>query len=524
MAEPSGQSLVKAHGIVKRFGGEVALAAVDFTLEAGEIHALLGENGAGKSTLIKVLAGVVQRDDGSLRVRGSELPRHFAPADVASAGLAFVHQDLGVADDLSVAENIALAVGYSRRAGLIRFRATERRVAGLLAELGLSVSPRTLVGRLAQDEKVMVAVARAFSLDANAIVLDEVSSSLPAPAVERLQSALRAASRSGVGFVYVTHRLDEIYSFADRATILRDGRRVAILAADAFDHDTLVGHIVGKRGTEQAVTVAARTAPPASGDSATARLRVTDLHSPGLDQPVSFEAAPGETIAFSGLVGCGAREIASLLGGASRPDGGRAELDGDELPLGDPNALRRAGCTYVPGDRQSAGGVFSLSVRENLFLRRSSRRTPRWMPVQRSGPERRAARELVDRFEVRPRASSERPLWTLSGGNQQKVIAGRALSTRPRMIVVDDPTAGVDIGSRAQLHRILRDAAAEGTVVVLASTDYDEVASQADRAFVLRNGRIETELSGSGLSAERLAEASYGSRKGTSNDETVGRT
>ena len=511
MAAAAQPALVDARGIVKRFGGETALAGVDFALQTGEIHALLGENGAGKSTLIKVLAGVVQRDAGDLLVAGNELPRHFAAPEIARAGLAFVHQDLGLADDLSVAENVALAVGYTRRGGLIRFRATERRVADLLGQLGLAVSPRTLVGRLSQDQKVMVAVARAFSLKARAIVLDEVSSSLPAPVVERLATALRAAARTGVGFVYVTHRLDELYGFADRATILRDGRRVATVAAADFDHDGLVRHIVGERGLEDATAVVARAAPAArDGD---VRLRVTDLEGPELAEPVSFDAAPGETIAFCGLVGCGARAIASLLGGAGAPSGGNARLDGEELPLGKPNALRKVGCTYVPGDRQAAGGVFTLSVRENLFLQQRRGGAPRWMPVRRAGPERREARVLAERFEIRPRNSSERPLWTLSGGNQQKVIAGRALGPGPRMIVVDDPTAGVDVGSRAQLHRILRDAAAAGTVVVLASTDYDEVASQADRAFVLHNGRIAAELSGGELSAERLAQASYGTRK-----------
>jgi ribose transport system ATP-binding protein len=246
------------------------------------------------------------------------------------------------------------------------------------------------------------------------------------------------------------------------------------------------------------------------------------LHSRDLPEPLSFDAAAGETVAFCGLVGCGAREIGSLLGGASAPNGGYAELDGERLPLGKPNALRRSGCTYVPGDRQAAGAVFPLSVRENLFLRQTSQGPSRWLPIRMPGPERHAARDLVERFEVRPRSSVERPLWTLSGGNQQKVIAGRALTPRPRMIVVDDPTAGVDIGSRAQLHQILRDAAAEGSVVVLISTDYEEVASQANRAFVLHNGRIETELSGSSLSAERLAQASYGRR--TTSSATTGGT
>jgi len=501
-------SLIEARGVGKRFGGAVALDGVDFELLPGEIHALLGENGAGKSTLIKILAGVVTRDTGEIRVAGEELPAAHSPAECAAAGLAFVHQDLGLAEHLSVAENLALATGYERRRGLIAYRATERRAGEILAELAIEVPPRTLVGDLEQDQKVMVAVARAFSLRARAIVLDEVSSSLPAPAVARLSEALTAARRSGVGFVYVTHRLEELYGLADRATILRDGRRVATIAAAEFDHDRIVEAIVGKQGLEE-LSSASQAPASTRGD---VRLRIRGLEGPGLHQPIDLDVAAGETVAFCGLVGCGNRALAGMLGGAVRPWRGTAELDGRPLALGSPDALRRAGCTYVPGDRQAQGGVFTLNVRENLFLRRAGEPGAR-LRMRFPGRERRAAHELIERFHVRPAASAEAPLWTLSGGNQQKVITGRALRAGPRMIVVDDPTAGVDVGSRAQIHRTLREAAAAGSVVILCSTDYEEVVSQADRVFVMNHGRIEAELEQEGLTPERLAQVSYGSVK-----------
>jgi ribose transport system ATP-binding protein len=501
-------ALIEARGVVKRFGGEVALAGVDFELLPGEIHALLGENGAGKSTLIKILAGVVPRDAGEIAVAGVPLSAAHGPAECAAAGLAFVHQDLGLADHLDVAENIALVTGYERRRGLISYRATERKAAATLAELAIEVSPRTMVGDLEQDQKVMVAVARAFALNARAIVLDEVSSSLPAPAVARLSQALRAARGSGVGFVYVTHRLEELHGLADRATILRDGRRVATFTAGEFDHDRMVEAIVGREGLEE-LKDASRA--PAT-DTGEVRLRVRGLEGPGLQQPVDFDVAAGETVAFCGLVGCGNRALAGLLGGAVRPVAGSARLDGAPLALGDPDRLRRAGCTYVPGDRQGQGAVFTLSVRENLFLRRSGEPGAR-MRLRAPGRERRSAAELIERFRIRPSGSAEAPLWTLSGGNQQKVITGRALRARPRMIVVDDPTAGVDVGSRAQIHRTLREAAAAGSVVIFSSTDYEEVVSQADRIFVMNHGRIDAELAREGLTPESLAQASYGSSK-----------
>ncbi|HEY6888183.1 MAG TPA: sugar ABC transporter ATP-binding protein [Solirubrobacter sp.] len=481
---------LEIRGLSKAFGGAQALEGVDLTLRRGEIHALLGENGAGKSTLIKILAGVVARDAGTI---------------VAGAGLAFVHQDLGLIDELSVAENIALELGYARRRGLISFPATARRVAALLDEVGVAVSPSALVGSLAQDQKVMVAVTRAVSAGAGAIVLDEVSSSLPAPEMARLAASLRAARRTGVAYIYVTHRLEEVFDLADRVTVLRDGRRVATADVAEVTHDELVSWILG-----DALEPAVREERPL-GDVA---LRV--------DGPVSFDVRAGEILGVCGLIGSGSRDVARVLGGAADPRGTvaperdaspvaaggprrhsppatTATLAGAALPLGDPFALAQAGVAYVPGDRVREGAVPDLAVRENLFLARRPRR------------ERAAAAELVDRFDVRPRDAVERPLASLSGGNQQKVIFARALHARPRLLVLDDPTAGVDVGSRLALHGFLRECAAEGAAIVLASTDFEEIAAVADRALVMRHGRVADELSRDQLTAERLARAAYGS-------------
>jgi ribose transport system ATP-binding protein len=262
--------------------------------------------------------------------------------------------------------------------------------------------------------------------------------------------------------------------------------------------------VSGTLGGEQ--PAAERQAAPRTRRAGEPRLRVEGLIGPGLAEPVSFDALPGEIVAFCGLVGCGARELTEMLGGARAPSGGSAALDGAPLPLGRPHALRAAGCTYVPGDRQHAGGVFSLSIRENLFLHRQAGDGF----VRGPGGERAGARALVERFAVRPSRAVDRSLATLSGGNQQKVIAGRALRGAPKLLVVDDPTAGVDVGSRAQMHKIMRRAAEDGTVLVMASTDFEEVAAQADRALVLSHGRVHAELTGTALTEERLAQASYG--------------
>jgi ribose transport system ATP-binding protein len=497
------RQLVSARGIVKRFGGETALAEVDFDLREGEIHALLGENGAGKSTLIKVLAGVVPRDAGELSVGGEELPHRFQPTEASRVGLAFVHQDLGLCEDLSVSENIALSTGYERRGYLISFKNTERRVAQSLAGLSVDIDPRRLVGDLRQDEKVMVAVTRAFSMNARAVVLDEVSSSLSAPDVRTLTDALRASRAGGVGYVYVTHRIDEVFGVADRLTVLRDGKRVITCATEETTYEQVVEWIVGAGNAPGTSRPSRRQAP-----ATTATLNVQSLQGGGLTRPVSFAASPGEIIGVCGLLGCGARELAALLGGAARPSDGLVELDGEPLPLGSPRALRRAGCAYVPGDRQREGAVANLSIRENLFMARihpgKGNELFRW-PAR----ERLASRALTEQFDVRPRDAVDRELSTLSGGNQQKVVIGRALAAAPRLMIADDPTAGVDIGARSQIHEILRAAAAAGMIVVLASTDFDEVAALADRALVMVRGNVDAELRGSDLTPDRLVQASY---------------
>ncbi|WP_294570072.1 sugar ABC transporter ATP-binding protein [uncultured Arthrobacter sp.] len=496
--------VLEIRGLGKHFGGHTALADVDFTLRRGEIHALLGENGAGKSTLIKILAGAIQRDTGDILVAGEEVARRASPADVARLGLAFVHQDLGLVDQLSVAENLALEVGYERHHGLISFRETERRAARLLADVGTAVSTQALVGDLSQDEKVMVAVTRAVSRGARIIVLDEVSASLPAPEFDRLADSLRVAQERGVGYVYVTHRLEEVFELADRVTVLRDGRRVATAPVAETSHDEVVEWILG-----------GALAPPGAVDKTSAhgqrpvRLQVRDLLSAGLAGPISFEVAAGEILGICGLIGSGTREVARLLGGAAKPDRGTARLDGKPLPLGEPHRLVGMGVSYVPGSRLE-GAVPEMAIRENFFLSRRQGPDTDDPFVRVPWRERVSATRLAEKYDVRPRGAVERPLAALSGGNQQKVIFGRALRAKPRLLVLDDPTAGVDVGSRLELHGFLRETLDSGTSIVLASTDFAEVASQADRVLVMRHGRVEAELPRDQLTPDGLARASYG--------------
>ena len=496
----SANTVLSIAGLTKRFGGSLALDDVALQVRRGEIHGLLGENGAGKSTLIKILAGVYSADSGTITVGTATAP-HVSTA--AKHAMAFVHQDLGLVDGLSIADNVALQTGFTHRGPFVDRGATEARVGAHLARVGLDCNPNTLVGRLSQDEKVMVAIARALAQNAELVVLDEVSASLPAPEMERLQRSLRASRDAGLSYLFVTHRLEEVFDLADRATVLRDGKVRASVEVAQVSHDEMVRHIVGG---EVPVT-AARDSSPERGEVA---LEVRGLYGGDITAPLSFDVHAGEVLGICGLMGSGTRSVAAFLGGDVRPVAGSASLHRRPLAFGRPRALRAAGCLYVPGDRLRAGVAPELTVRENLYLARGRLGQVQDLPVLSPRGERRRASALAERFGVRPRDSAEQSLGSLSGGNQQKVVIGRALRTRPRLLVLEDPTAGVDVGSRAELHRLMHQAAAAGAAVVLVSTDFEEVAAQAHRVLVMHSGSVAAELADADLTPQGLATASYG--------------
>ncbi len=495
--------------MTKSFGAAAVLRGVSFDVEPGEIHGLLGANGAGKSTLIKILAGIHQQDSGRILVHGVELSPGHGPAAAQEAGIAFVHQDLGLVEDLSVADNIALHLGYHRRWGLIDARSTSAAVRAALAKVGATFSPDVLVNSLSRDEQVLCALARALALDPKIVVLDEVSASLPGPEMQRLATSLRAMRRTGVAFVYVTHRLDELATLVDRVTVLRDGTRAVTSAVSAVSHADLVRHIVGA----QPVEVHPEPLAPRDDGSVTAdaHLVVRDLTTAGLAEPISFEVRAGEVLGVCGLVGSGTRELAQVLAGNARPTGGAATLKGRRLRLGRPELLARSRCAVVPGDRQRDGVFAGLGLRENLLPARRDFGAWTRLGFRRPARETRAVRAVTETFAVVPRDQPDRDVSELSGGNQQKLVFARALADRPDVVVLEDPTAGVDVGSRAVLYGLMHEAARAGTAVVLVSTDFEEVAEQSHRVLVMSHGRIAAEFrDASQVSADTLAEASYG--------------
>lgn len=501
------QPVLRFEGMTKSFGHATVLRDVSFDVHRGEIHALLGANGAGKSTLIKILAGVYQQDAGTIAVRGTPLDRHHTPSDVQDAGVSFVHQDLGLIEELSVADNIALQLGFRKRWGFVSARATERRVDQVLRDVGASFSAERLVSSLSRDEQVICAVARALALEPKLVVLDEVSASLPAPEVERLAASLRSMRRSGVAFIYVTHRLDELAGLVDRVTVLRDGQRVVTSSMGDLSHPELVAHIVGR---ELGAPIGASVRSAASDDGREPQVAVRELTTAELTDPVSFRVQAGEVLGICGLVGSGTRALARAMGGGTFATGGEVVLKGEALPLGRPDKMARRGCAVVPGDRQREGMISGLGLRENLLPTR--RNFGGWTRAgfRLPGRETRGILEVSERFDVVPRDLPDRDVSELSGGNQQKLVFARALADVPALVVLEDPTAGVDIGSRAILYAHLQEAARAGASVVLISTDFEEVAAQAHRVLVMSNGRIATEFHTGEFTAGGLAEASYG--------------
>lgn len=474
-------------GVVKSFAGVRALRGVDLSVRTGEVHALLGENGAGKSTLIKVLAGVHRPDAGTVEVGGQPLPEGFGPGEATAAGLRFVHQDLGLVDALPVFENIAFQTGFARRFGLIDDAGSVAAARTSLATLGADIDPRTPVGDLPQAEKTIVALARAMQGDARVIVLDEVTASLPTPDAARIHASVRTARDRGVGFVYVSHRMEEVFDLCDRLTVFADGGNVATAAVTGTDLDEVVRWIAGKavaRGRTR------RTAAPGA-----LRLAGRALAGDEIATPVSLAVRAGEIVGLTGIRGSGYDRLCRWLAGIDRPATGAVEIDGAPLGEASPAVARAAGCDTVLGDRAQVAFA-DLTLAENLFPDAPGGR----------GPSAEAARAaaLLGRFGVRPAGDPGRAMAALSGGNQQKVLFARALDAGPRVLVLIDPTAGVDIGARAELHALVRAAADAGTAVLYGSSDFEEIAAVADRAVVVRPGGAAAEIAGPDLGWDRL--------------------
>ncbi len=478
------QPIVLVEGLRKTFGEQTALAGIDFQVDAGEVHAVVGENGSGKSTLIKCLTGVYTPDRGS---------RITWPAGDGTAHprVATVHQDLGLIPDLSVQENICLGTGYSTSFGKIRWRQDRKRAGRLLDELSAEIDPRQTVGELPLADRAAVALARALSVaesGGSLLILDEPTAALPLQDRERLLKTVTRLSGSGIGVIYISHRLDEVTEIGDRVTVLRDGTVVATESARETTERRLVELMTGTVIEDVETIAGTRPERRESGDPI---LSVDDI-SGELIRDAGFQVGRGEVLGLTGIAGSGAAELCEIIAGARPARSGSISVEGARLPSGRPEQAVRHGVGFVPADRRREGGVPSLTVRENLSLLACSDRPP-LVRVSR-GQEREQALEVMDTLDVRPR-NPDHPFGLLSGGNQQKVVIGRWLLSDTKILVLDEPTQGVDPAAREEIHSLIRELAAKGTAVVVTSVDVDEVLKLSDRLLVIRDGRIVTEVS-----------------------------
>ena len=473
--------LLSMSAIRKRFPGVVALDSVNFELAAGEIVALVGENGAGKSTLMKILAGIHRADSGEIRIEGAPVVLH-APADAARSGIAVIHQELEVIDTLDVAGNVFL--GREPRMGgplrLLDRRTMDRETERQLSRIGVGLAPRTLMRQLSTAQQQLVAIVRALSMNARLLILDEPTSSLTDSDAERLFHVLRDLRAHGTGIVYISHRLKEIETLADRAVVLRDGCNAGTLTRDVLTRDRLVQLMVGR-----AVESAPSRPKTAAGEP---RLQIEGLRTgryPAIDLTLTVHR--GEVLGIAGLIGAGRSELAEAVSGVGARLAGRIVLDGQPLQIRSPRDAIRQGICLVPEDRRGRGVIAAMSVRDNLTLPTLDAYTR--LGVIARGAEAAAAQKIATALTVKA-SSLETPVATLSGGNQQKVVLGKWLARKPRVIFFDEPTQGVDVGAKAEIHALIRRLADEGAAVVMISSDLDEIVGHSDRVAVMHEGRI----------------------------------
>jgi len=498
---------VRFEQVSKAFGTTRALDRVDLEIRRGEIHALVGGNGSGKSTLIKILAGVLAADAGGrleIGGRAVDLASHD-PGAARDAGLRFVHQDAGVFPELSVMENLAIGREFpTSRAGTVRWREVHRQAVAVLERFDIPADPQTPLAELGPATRMMVAIARALQDaegGAGILVLDEPTAALPAHEVAVLMDAVRGYARSGHTIVYVSHRLDEVLALADRVSALRDGHLVATVEAAGLTEEQLIALVVGRDLD--------RVYPemPEPATTAAPLLAVDDLHAGPL-RGVSLTVGEREVVGIAGLLGSGRTELLQAIFGALRTTRGTVTLNGRPLRARSPKDAIDRGVAYVPEDRPGAAAFSDLSVQDNVGMAQVSRY---WRRMRLDKPRERAeAQGALTAFRVKA-PSPAAPLTALSGGNQQKVILARWLRRRPQLLLLDEPTQGVDIGARAEIYELVRDAVVDGAGAVVVSSDFEELAHVCDRVLVLCGGRIVAEIAGDELDPHRLTELSYSS-------------
>jgi rhamnose transport system ATP-binding protein len=482
--EASRQSapIMELRDVSKSYGAVKALRDGNISLRAGEVRAVMGENGAGKSTLVKVLGGVVRRDIGEMLVEGEPVDFH-SPHDARDAGIAVIYQEPTLFPDLSVAENVVMGYHPLRALKRIDRGAMHKHVQALLERLGVGLDPERPVRGLSIADQQIVEIAKALSFDARVLIMDEPTAALSGPEVERLFTVVRTLREHGAAVLFISHRLDEVFSICDTVTVMRDGAVVHDARIADMTPDEMVRRMVGRE--------LSALFPKQDAEVGRTVLKVHRLTREGVFFDVSFEVRAGEIVALAGLVGAGRSEVARGIFGIDKPDAGHVELEGSRLPPGRPQAAMRAGIGFVPEDRRQQGLVMDLSIARNTALTRLGSLSR--LGIIRGADEGRLAREWGERLQLKFHRLDD-PVATLSGGNQQKVVLGKWLATNPKLLIVDEPTRGIDVGTKAEVHRLMSELAGRGVAVLMISSELPEVLGMADRVLVMHEGRLTGEL------------------------------
>ena len=469
--------LLEAHGISKQFPGVKALEDITLRLRAGSVHALMGENGAGKSTLMKILAGVIQPTNGEIRVDGQ--PRRFAgPRDALGCGVAMIHQELNLVPHMTVAENIWVG-REPRRMGFVDHGELRRRTAALLDHLGIALDPETRVGSLAVANQQMVEIAKAVSYNSSILIMDEPTSSLTEHEVVHLFRIVRQLREQGKAIVYISHKMSEIFSIADEISVFRDGRHVATDDASAFDQAKLISLMVGRELTQ--------LFPKGDAKIAETVLAVRGLTLDGVFRDVSFDLRRGEILGVAGLVGAGRTNVAETIFGVTPATSGEIRIDGAPIRIDSPARAMRYGMALLTEDRKLNGLFLMLTVLENMQI--ASVRSHSGQGFVRQSALNTMCAEMCRSLRVKTPGLDE-TIENLSGGNQQKVLIARWLMTKPRILILDEPTRGVDVGAKAEIHRLVSELAEQGLAIIMISSELPEILGMSDRVMVMHEGHV----------------------------------
>lgn len=489
---------LRLEGIVKTFPGVRALDGVSFSVLPGEVHALMGENGAGKSTLMKVLGGIYQPDEGRIFIAEQETVMNN-PLEAKANGVMFIHQELSLAQELSVAENIYLGELPRKRFGVVDWATLYTRTDAILEKLKVGFNARTVVGDLSIANQQMVEIARALTVDAKAVIFDEPTASLTDAEKVVLFDVIAGLQTQGVGIIYISHRMEEIFKMTDRISVLRDGEYRGTLATADTNEDEITQLMIGR-----SLDLSRNATPVEVGDVA---LRVEGLSCGDVFQDVTFQVHEGEVLGFYGLVGAGRTEIAETLFGLRTPTAGRILLKGEEVSITSPIDAIAKGISLVPESRKEQGLILGMNCRDNITLPQVGDLSggPLVAPS--------AETEIYDHYQKKLEIKA--PSWrtivgNLSGGNQQKIVIGKWLSMKPKVLIVDEPTRGIDVGSKSEIHNLLRGLAAQGYAVIVISSEMPEVLHVSDRIVAMYSGRIIREFSAAEVTEDNLIQAISG--------------